>query len=233
MQNAYARWPERRAGTLLVTASFAALLLTFLADRPEMWGIRLRVTETGALLLSAFLAIWVVGPMVTLSLRILKHFPSGRAASGLVEGRWTFTDIAVGLLVGGVVGLLAVPFAGPAAAPAVAGVLVVEASQALLNEVLLRLFVVTGVAWLLLRWHRVHPEEAAVGAIVAATVFQVAIYTPGALSIGFATGVGTAAFLIAGVAVPALAFGLLFWKRGFASAVIADVTALIALALLV
>jgi len=233
MQNAYARWPERRAGTLLVTASFAALLLTFLADRPEMWGIRLRVTETGALLLSAFLAIWVVGPMVTLSLRILKHFPSGRAASGLVEGRWTFTDIAVGLLVGGVVGLLAVPFAGPASAPAVAGVLVVEASQALLNEVLLRLFVVTGVAWLLLRWHRVHPEEAAVGAIVAATVFQVAIYTPGALSIGFATGVGTAAFLIAGVAVPALAFGLLFWKRGFASAVIADVTALIALALLV
>jgi hypothetical protein len=233
-KNAYARWPERRAGTMLVVASFAALLITFLADRPEMWGLRLRVTETGAVLLSAFLAVWVVGPMVTVSLRLLKHFPAGRAASGLVEGRWTFTDIAVGLLVGAVVGLLAVPFAGPASStPAIGGILVVEASQALLNEVMLRLFVVSAVAWLLLRWHRVHPEEAAVGAIVAATVFQVAIYTPGALSIGFASGVGTAAFLLAGVAVPALAFGILFWKRGFASALVADATALIALALLV
>jgi len=233
VKNAYARWPERRAGTLLVAASFAALLMTFLADRPEMWGIRLRVTETGAVLLSSILAIWVVGPMVTVSLRLLTPFPSGRAASGLVEGRWTVTDLAVGLLVGGVVGLLAVPFASPVSAPAVGGILVAEASQALLNEVLLRLFAVSAVSWLLLRWHRVHAEEAAVGAIIVAMLIQVALYTPGALSVGFATGVGTAAFLLAGVAVPALAFGLLFWKRGFASAVVADATALIALALLV
>jgi hypothetical protein len=232
-KNAYARWPQRRTGTLLVAASFAALLVTFLADRPEIWGLRLRVTETGAVLLSAVLAVWVVGPMVTVSLRLLKHFPSGRAATGLVEGRWTATDLAVGLLVGGVVGLLAVPFAGPLTSPALGGILVAETSQALLNEVLLRLFVVSGVAWLLLRWHRVHPEEAAVGAIITATVVQVALYTPGALRIGFASGVGTAAFLLAGVAIPALAFGLLFWKRGFASALVADATALIALALLV
>lgn len=233
LSNAYARWPERRAGTLLVATSFAALLVTFLADRPEMWGVRLRVTETGAVLLSALLAIWVVGPMVTLSLRLLKHFPSGRAASGLVEGRWTITDLAVGLLVGGVVGLLAVPFAGPVAAPAAGGMLVAEASQALLNEVLLRLFAVSGVAWLLLRWHRVHKEEAAVGAIVVAALLQVALYAPGAMRIGFASTLGTVAFLAIGVAIPAVAFGFLFWKRGFGAALIADATALIALALLV
>ena len=46
-------------------------------------------------------------------------------------------------------------------------------------------------------------------------------------------GVVVAAVLLAGVAVPALAFGVLFWKRGFASALVADATALIALALLV
>jgi hypothetical protein len=233
LQNAYLRWPQRRTATLLVTASFAALLVTFLADRPELWGIRLRVTETGALLLSAFLAVWVVGPMVTLSLRLVAQIPAGRAASGLVGGRWTLTDLAVGLLVGGVVGLLALPFVGPSSAPLAGGSLVVEASQALLNEVLLRLFIVSSAAWLILRWHRAHPEEAAVGAIIVATVVQVALYTPGALSIGFPTGAGTAAFLLAGVAVPALAFGLLFWKRGFGSALVADATALIALALLV
>lgn len=230
--NAFARWPERRAGRLLVAASFAALLVTFLADRPEIWGIRLRVTDTGAILLSALLAVWVVGPMVTLALRLLKQVPAGRATSGLVSGRWTATDLAVGLLVGGLVGLIAVPFTGPAAASTTAGIMVTETSQALLNEVLLRLFLVSAVTWVLLRWHRIHPEEAAVGAIVVATVAQVALYTPGALRVGFATGTATAGFLLVGVALPALAFGFLFWKRGFATALVADATALIALALL-
>ena len=142
-------------------------------------------------------------------------------------------DLSIGLLVGGVVGLLAVPFAGPASAPAAFGVLVVEVSQALVNEVMLRLFLVSGVAWLLLRWNRLHPEEAAVGAIITVTLVQVGLYVPGALMVGFASGTATAAFLLAGVAVPAMAFGFLFWKRGFAAALVADATALIALALLV
>ncbi len=231
--NAYARWPDRRAGSLLVAASFAALLILLLADRPEIWGIRLRVTETGAVLIAAFLALWVAGPLVAVALRLVRLLPSGRPADCLLGGRLSGTDLTIGLLVGGVVGLLAVPFAGPAAAPAAFGVLVVEVSQALVNEVLLRLFLVSAVAWLLLRWHRVHPEEAAVGAIVTATVVQVGLYVPGALMVGFASGTATAAFLLAGVAVPALAFGFLFWKRGFASALVADATALIALALLV
>ncbi len=231
--NAYARWPDRRVGSLLVAASFAALLVLLLADRPEIWGIRLRVTETGAVLVAAFLALWVAGPLVAVALRLVRLLPSGRPADGLLGGRLSATDLTIGLLVGGVVGLLAVPFAGPSAAPAAFGVLVVEVSQALVTEVLLRLFLVSAVAWLLLRWHRVHPEEAAVGAIVTATVVQVALYVPGALSVGFASGTATAAFLVAGVAVPALAFGFLFWKRGFAAALVADATALIALALLV
>ncbi len=231
--NAFARWPDRRVGSLLVAASFAALLILLLADRPEIWGIRLRVTETGAVLLAAFVALWIAGPMVAVALRLVRLLPSGRPADGLLGGRLSATDLAIGLLVGGVVGLLAVPFAGPASAPAAFGVLVVEVSQALVNEVMLRLFLVSAVAWLLLRWHRVRPEEAAVGAILTATVVQVALYVPGARMVGFASGTATTAFLVVGVAVPALAFGFLFWKRGFAAALVADATALIALALLV
>ncbi len=231
-QNAFARWPERTPGTVLAAASFAALLLIFLADRPEIWGLRLRLTETGAVLLAAFLTIWVAGPMVTLALRLARQVPLSRPLAGLEPGRSTAADLGVGLLTGAVVGLLAVPFVAPSAGTAAAGAMVIEAGRALVDEVLLRLFLVTGVTWLLLRWHRVSSTEAVVGAIVAATVAQVALYSPGAMAIGFASWTGLAAFLAIAVALPAAVFGLLFWRRGFASALVADVAALAAIALL-
>jgi len=232
LRNAYARWPERRAGTLLAAASFAALLLLFVADRPEIWGVRLRLTETGAVLLAAFLAVWVAGPVVTVALRMARSVPFPRPLAGLAAGPARAADAGIGLLVGVVVGLLALPFAGPASAPALAGSLVVEVSQALVNEVLLRLFMVTGIAWLLLRWHRIEANEALVGAVLAATVAQVLLYAPGAAAIGFASWTGTAGFLVMVVALPAAAFGVLFWKRGFTSALVADMAALAAIALL-
>ncbi len=232
LKNAYARWPERRPGTVLTAASFAALLLTFLADRPEIWGLRLRLTETGAVLLAALLAVWVAGPLVTIALRLARTVPFPRALAGLGARRTTAADLGIGLIVGAVVGLLAVPFAAPAAPTAVAGTFVVGLSQAVVDEVLLRLFLVTGVAWLMLRWHRLNVNEALAGAVAVATVVQVALYTPGALSIGFANWSGMAAFLLAAVAIPAAVFGVLFWRRGFVTALVADVAALAAIALL-
>lgn len=232
LRNAYARWPERRPGTVLAAASFASLLLLFLSDRPEIWGIRLRLTEVGAVLLASFLAVWVAGPVVTVALRLARSVPFPKPLAGLASGRMTAADLGLGLLVGVVVGLLAVPFAGPSGAPAAAGAVVVKLSQAVVNEVLLRLFLVTGVAWLLLRWHRVQVNEALAGAVLAAALVQVLIYAPGAAAIGFASWTGTALFLVMAVAVPALAFGFLFWKRGFTSALVADAAALAAIALL-
>lgn len=231
LKNAYARWPERRPGTVLAAASFAAMLLLFLADRPEIWGIRLRLTETGAVLLAALLAVWVAGPLVTVALRLARSVPFPRPMAGLGTRRTTAADLGLGLLVGLVVGLIAVPFAGPAG-PAVFGALVVEVSQSVVNEVLLRLFLVTAVAWLLLRWQRVADNEALVGAVVAATLIQVILYAPGAAAIGFTSWIGTALFLVMAVALPATAFGLLFWKRGFAPALVADMAAFAAVALL-
>jgi hypothetical protein len=232
LKNAYARWPERRPGSVLAAGSFAALLVIFLSDRPEIWGIRLRLTEVGAVLLASFLAVWVAGPVVTVALRMARSVPFPKPLAGLAGARMTAADLGLGLLVGVVVGLLAVPFAGPSAAPAAAGAVVVTVSQAVVNEVLLRLFLVTGVAWLLLRWHRVQASEALVGAVLAAALVQVLIYAPGAAAIGFASWTGTALFLVMAVALPALAFGFLFWKRGFTSALVADAAALAAIALL-
>lgn len=226
--NAYARWPERRAGTVLVAASLAAFMVIFLADRPEIWGLRLRLTQTGAVLLAGLATVWVAGPMITLALRLVQRLPSLPRRAGLVRGSWTARDLVIGLAVGAVTGLLAVPFAAPGAG---AGV-VAEISEAVVNEIFLLLFLVTSVAWILLRTQRLHAQEAAVGAILVATVTQVLIYTPGALAVGWATWTGLVAFLAAAVAVPALAFGLLYWRRGFGTALVADATAVIALALL-
>jgi hypothetical protein len=234
LKNAYARWPERRAGTLLTAASFAALLLIFLANRPEIWGLRLRLTENGAVLLAAILAVWVAGPMVTLALRLARQVPFPRALAGLGTTRSGkgFQDLLIGLVAGVVVGLLAVPFAAPGVTPAAMGAVVMGVSQSLVNEVLLRLILVTAVAWLLLRWERVPANRALIGAVVTATVVQVALYTPGALAVGFASWTGTVLFLLVVAAIPAAVFGLLFWRRGFASALVADVVALAVLALL-
>lgn len=232
LRNAYARWPERRAGTMLVAGTFAALLVTFLADRPEIWGIDLRVTETGAVLLAAALALWVVGPLVTAALRALRSLPGRRPSPGF-EGGWA-RNALLGLATGAALALLAVPFLGPetGAGAGAAGGVVLALSQALVDEVLLRLVLVTGLVWLLLRWHPVHREEAALVAVAAVALIQVALYGPALVGIGFASTGAALGYAATRVLIPAAAFGALFWVRGLGTAVVADATAVTALALL-
>jgi len=234
LERAYARWPEREVGTVVVGATFAALLLIFLAERPEIWGLRMRVTELGGVLLAAAISIWVVGPAVTVALRLVNGLPDAVRPRIGVRGGWgAAADLTLGLTVGLVVGLLAVPFAAPAAADATAGAVVAAVGNALVDEVLLRLVLVTAVGWLVLRWHDLHREEVAVVAVAAVALIQAALYTPGVLAIGFPTVVAASAFALTTVVLPALVFGALYWTRGFSTALVADaafVTAVIVLA---
>lgn len=234
LRNAYARWPQRRLGTALVAASYAALLVVFLAERPELWGIRMRVTETGAFLLAGFATLWIAGPMVTLALRLLAQIPQAREAEAPVRRLHAAASAAIGLAAGLVLGLLALPFYGaplrvtaPAAAGAAGalGTLAQAASQALLSEMLLRLFLVSAVAWLLLRWRRVGAAEAGVAAVLVGALAQVVLYLPAILGIGFPTLLSALAFVGLVVLLPALAFGVLYWTRGFGAALIAHATA--------
>ena len=237
LRAAYGRWEERRYGTVLVAASFAALLITFFAARPVIWGIDLRVTEVGAVLLALSLTLWLVGPLVTIALKQIQRIalpgPAFETSRGVVPG------VVVGLVAGGVLGLIALPFAsakygvpvtGESAGPL--GMITLALSAALVNEVLLRFIVVTAVAALVLRWHKAHREEAAIVAIAIATVVQVLLYLPAVLTIGFPNALSGIAFVVVAVALPAAVFGVLFWKRGLATAVLADAAALVALALL-
>lgn len=233
LRNAYARWPERRVGTVLVGATFAALLVTFLADRPEIWGIDIRLTETGAVLLAAALAIWVVGPLVTAALRTLRSLPAPRPSAGF-SGNWA-ANLALGLFAGAALALLALPFLGPAsgAGTGAAGGVIVAVGQALVDEVVLRLVLMTGLVWLLLRWHPVHREEAALAAVALVAVIQLVVYAPALTGIGFASTGAALGYAATRFVIPAAAFGALYWMRGLGTAVVADATALTALAVLV
>ena len=238
LRNAYARWPEREVGTALVGATFASLLVLFLMDRPEIWGLRLRVTETGAVLLAVLGTFWVAGPIITLALRMLARLP-GRHPRPVLERNWRVpTDLGLGLLAGVVLGLVAAPFAVPAALPGLGatgtmGGLLASIGQALVDEVLLRLFLVTAVVWVLARWSRVPLPEAAMMSVAAAALVQVLLYAPGVIDIGFPTVLSALGFTMMMVLLPALVFGALYWTRGVGAAVVADATALLVLAAVV
>ncbi|HSJ25073.1 MAG TPA: hypothetical protein VK929_10415 [Longimicrobiales bacterium] len=238
LRHAYARWPERRLGTVLVTATFGALLVLFMADRPELWGLRLRVTEVGAVLLAAVGAFWIAGPAVTLALMLRRRLQAARALVPVTAERTprVLASVAMGLAAGALLGVLAVPFqqAAFAGAPDVGtvGGAVLVASRAIVDEVLLRLFLVTAVVWGLVRWQNVPRGKAAVYAVTVAAAAQVLIYMPGINAIGFATLQATLAYVAMTVAVPAIVFGVLYWKRGIGTALVAHATALAALALM-
>jgi hypothetical protein len=231
LRNAYARWPERRLGTLLTAATFAALLVLFLAERPEIWGLSVRVTETGAVLLAAFATLWLVGPIITLALHLLAGMPGRHPEPAMEPARRVVYDVALGMLVGLVLGLVAAPFAVPAALPAGAtdaplGAVAISLGQALVDEVLLRLGLVTGVMYLALRWRKLAATEAMLVSVAVAAAVQLALYTPGVLALGFPTAPRAIGFTLALVVVPALVFGALYWRRGLGAAIAADATAL-------
>jgi hypothetical protein len=231
LRRGYARWAEKRYGTLLVAATFAALLVLFLADRPQLWGSRLQLTEVGAVLLALSMTLWLVGPLVTLALRTVTRLRVPGAAFD--TPRRALPGLALGLAAGAVVGLAAVPFAvAPAGAAGPAGAVVLSVSAALFNEVLLRLFLVTAIAALIIRYYSVRRNEAIAIAVMAAAVVEVLLHLPGVAMIGFPTTLGAAAFLLTAVVLPAIVFGFLFWKRGLTTAVVAHATALVAIALL-
>jgi hypothetical protein len=237
LANAYARWPERRLGTVLFAATFSALLILFLADRPELWGVRLRVTEVGAVLLAATSAFWVAGPLLTLGLHLRRLIRGAGPISFGAPAPRALTNVFIGLAAGVMLGVVAVPFQTAAftsvTATGPAGNVVLMVSRALVDEVLLRLFLVTAATWTLLRWLALPAPHAAVAAVLVAALVQVLMNVPGVREIGFATTFAASAYVAVAVLLPALVFGLLFWKRGFMTALVADASALFAAALLV
>lgn len=233
LQASFARWPEWKAGTTIVAATFGALLVSLLVDRPTLLGLRLDLTPMGAVLLAAAISMWLVGPVVTAALVALRKLPGEHPALAF-RSRSGAADLAIALVAGALVGLIAAPFGGVQVLPT-GGLNVVAAAlgEAFFGEVVFRLFLMTAAVWLLLRWHRVHREEAALIAVIAVMVVETLFHLPAVAAAGFPTVLGAAGYMVAAVAVPAAVFAVIYWFRGLGPAVLAHAAAYVALALIV
>ena len=207
-------------------------MAVFLSEQPQIWGLPLRVTPVGAVLLALAATLWLAGPLVTLSLGLMDRLPVRRPAVAFGGRGEAVVSVAIALVVGVVMALIALPFYEAAYGAGAPG-LVSAMGTALVDEVLLRLFLVTAVAWVLLREFRMSEVGAAALAVAVAAGVQVLIYLPGVLTIGFPTMGMLIGFMAVTVLVPAVAFGLLYWRRGFGTALVAHATALGALLLIV
>lgn len=228
LRRSFDRWPEARSGTALVLLSFLALVVTFAFDRPDLWWTGRPVGMPGPLILAGGITVWLFGPAVTLSLRALRDLPDGgppllgRSVGGGALGA------LLGLGIGGVLGLLVhltfggygvLPLALWSGTPGEAAL--VGLSQGLLDEVLLRLLVVVGLVWLVLRWKGTIGRGVVAAAVVTAALLHVLLYVPSLMNIGFPTLGAGLGYGVVAVLLPALVFGILFWWRGLAAAVLA------------
>jgi hypothetical protein len=228
----YAGWSNARVASLLVAALYGGLLAVFLAERPQLWGLQVQVTPVGAVLLATAATLWLAGPVVALSLALLDRMPVTRPAVAFGGRSSALVSIGLAVVVGVVMALIALPFYTTTygvTTGGMAGVL----SGALMDEVLFRLFLVTAVAWVGLREFGFTEGKAVGVAVAVAALAQVLIYLPGVLAIGFPSTATLLGFLAVTALVPALAFGVLYWQRGFGTALVAHATALLALFLIV
>jgi hypothetical protein len=226
----YARWSNGRVASLLVAALYGGLLAVFIAERPQLWGLPVQVTPVGAVLLATGATLWLAGPLVALSLALLDRLPGYRPAVAFSGRSSALVSVGVAVGVGVVLALIALPFYSTAygvSTGGVAGVL----SKALVDEVLFRLFLVTAVAWVGIREFGFTESKAVGVAIAVAALAQVLIYLPGVLAVGFPSTGTLLGFVAVTALVPALAFGVLYWQRGFGTALVAHATAMAALLL--
>jgi len=238
---AYRRWPQRAAGTALVAATLAALVVAFLIRPPAPWPTYARVGTPGAVGLAVVATFWFYGPLVTLALWLgdrSRPAPgaAGRSPSSPLRRALLGTGIAV--LTGLVLAAVALPlYRGAVHLPSdvarlgFAGAMLMALSSAFTNELFFRLVVVT-VAFVLAS--RVVPRAglAAALAIALGTVLDLLVHLRDVPALGL-PGTGAAmAYVAARLVIPSIVFGILFWRRGLATAVGAHLATGVALGLL-
>lgn len=234
------RWPDRVAGTLLVAGAFAALSAVLLISRPELWWGGGAPGFPASIIFAGGITVWLVGPLVTVSLWLGRKLEREPVAGVERTVGGSATGIGIGLVAGAVLGLLiqlaygsygVLPLAlfGGGTGEALA----VAAGQGLLDEILLRLFAVTGLVWLLGRDRDAVGTGTVSAAVAGAALLHVALYLPSLLEIGFPSAASAVGYAAVALFVPSLVYGALFWRRGLLTAVAAHASTVAVAALLV
>ncbi len=240
---AYRRWPDRVPGTIMVAATLIALLVAFAIEPPTIWFTDVRLRMPGAVLLALGATFWFYGPIITVSLSVLRKalplFPATRVLDRVHAWRGVLTRAGIAVLAGVVVALLAMPFHKGALQlptdverlgflPAMG----MAAASAVTDELLLRLFVFTVVLVIAVR-HFPNERTWAVGlAVAAATLADLLLHWPSVIALGLPGVSMVIAYAVARMAIPAVLFGYLYWRRGLGTALAAHAAAGAAVGLL-
>lgn len=238
---AFRRWKDRLAGTLLVMATLAALVTSFAIEQPTVWFINVRLTFFGSMLFAVGLTLWFYGPIITVALELLRraapYLPSRAPAIGH-RGRALATRAAVAVVAGLLVAMLAVPFhAGVTGLPTdverlgALQAMLLAVSDAVTDELLLRLFLFTA-AFMVASRHMSRHAWTVGTALAVSMAADLFLHLPTVVSYGLPGPQVMASYLVSRLAIPALLFGYLYWRRGLGTAVTAHAAAGVAVGLL-
>lgn len=237
----FRRWPDRILGSALVLAVMVALSVMFAIERPTVWFVNVQLSTFGSLLFVYALTFWFYGPLITAGLALLRRIAPMLPASRLHAGanwRARLSAAAAVIAVALLVVTLALPFhEGVLGLPTVAErfgwwqAALLALGNAVTTELLLRLGLLTAVFVLASRYLT---KTRAVGVAVAlAAVGDLLIHWNGLAAYGMPGAAVVATYMVARLAIPAILFGYLFWRRGLGTAVAAHATADLAIGLLV
>ncbi len=240
---AYRRWPDRVPGTVMVGATLAALLVAFAVERPTLWFTDVRLTLPGAVALAFAATFWFYGPIITVSLSVLRKvlplFPAGRVLDRMHAWRGILARVGIALAVGVAIALLAIPFhKGALGLPTdverfgFVAAMGKAVADAVADELLMRLFVFTAALAIAVRYLPNEKPWAVALAVGVATVADLLLHWPSVSALGLPGVPMIVAYAVARMAIPAILFGYLYWRRGLGTALAAHAAAGAAVGLL-
>ncbi len=240
---AYRRWPDRVPGTLLVVATFVALVIAFAVEPPTIWFTDVRLTMPGAMVLALVATLWFYGPIITVSLAVLRKalplFPATRVLDRVHAWRGFLTRAGIAVAAGVGLAVLAVPFhKGSLGLPTdverfgFVAAMGKAAAEAVTDELLLRLFVLTVALAIAIRYLPREKTWAVALAVAVATLGDLLLHWPTITALGLPGLPMVLAYALARMAIPAALFGYLYWRRGLGTAVAAHAAAGAAVGLL-
>ncbi|HTT69279.1 MAG TPA: hypothetical protein VMF70_14740 [Gemmatimonadales bacterium] len=240
---AYRRWPDRVPGTIMVGATLVALLVAFAIQPPTIWFTDVRLTYPGAVVLALGATFWFYGPIITAGLAVLRRamplFPASRVLDRVHASKGIALRAGLAIGAGILVAALAAPFHKGALGlptdvervgflPAMG----LAVANAVTDELFLRLFVFTAALALAVRLLPKDRTWAVWLAIGVATVADLLLHWPDMTALGLPGLSTTLAYAVARMAIPAVLFGYLYWRRGLGTAVAAHAAAGAAVGLL-
>jgi len=229
----YGRWEDRILGTTLTVVVGVAMVIAFLVTPPTIWFTNTTLSRIGGLFFAGFLTFWFYGPMITAALHFSRRL-RGVAATPMVERTWKHALVTVGIALGTglLLAALAIPFYRGAPGltsgverlgfwPAFAAAL----ANAFTDEMLFRLIVITLAFAVTQRYLTQDRTRAIVIAVAFATLMDLFLHAPAAMLLGLPGASVFAAFVTLRLAIPAVLFGYLYYRRGLGTAVAAHLTA--------